>query len=132
MDHDEIDRINILQATFRAMSRAFLELGVRPLKVLVDGNRLPPGLTVEAEAVVKGDGRVAAIAAASILAKVERDRIMCAYARVYPAYGFERHFGYGTPEHLEAIEQHGPCPIHRMSFSPLRPESQLSLALDFA
>lgn len=130
VDHDVIDRINILQATFQAMTRAFLDLPIRPLKVLVDGNKLPPGLPPNAEAIVKGDGKVAAIAAASILAKVERDRIMGAYGRMYPDYGFERHYGYGTPEHLDAIHRCGPCPIHRMSFHPLRPEEQLCLALE--
>lgn len=130
VDHDVIDRINILRATFQAMARAFADLGAAPFRVLVDGNKLPPGLPECAEAVVKGDGKVAAIAAASILAKVERDRIMCAYGRMYPEYGFERHFGYGTPDHLEAIHRHGPCPIHRMSFHPLRPEEQLCLALE--
>lgn len=130
VDHDEIDRINILQATFIAMSKAYRDLKASPLKILVDGNLLPPGLKGKAEAVVKGDGKHASIAAASVLAKVERDRIMSAYGKMYPDYGFERHFGYSTPEHLEALGRHGPCPIHRMSFHPLRPDDQLALALD--
>lgn len=132
VDHDEIDRINILRATLKAMERAFGDLSIRPLKVLIDGNVVPPGLRDCAEPLVKGDGKHAAIAAASILAKVERDRIMAAYGKLFPEYGFERHFGYGTPDHLEAIAHHGPCPIHRLSFHPLRPEDQLSLTFEFA
>ena len=88
--------------------------------MLVDGNRLPPGLPAPAEAVVKGDAKVAAIAAASILAKVARDRLMVALDADWPAYGFALHKGYPTPEHLAALAAHGPCPAHRRSFAPVR------------
>lgn len=115
---DEIDRLNILHASLAAMGRAIIKLN--PPKVFVDGNRLPQNLPCEAEAVVKGDGKYACIAAASILAKVARDRLMAEYAENYPDYGFERHFGYPTPEHLAALARYGPCLIHRRSFGPVR------------
>lgn len=127
VNHLEIDRLNILWASMEAMRRALAELQPAPLKALVDGNRLPPGIEVEGEAVIKGDGKFACIAAASILAKCERDRIMVAYADVYPQYGFDRHFGYPTPEHFAALKEHGPCPIHRQSFGPVRDCAQLTL-----
>lgn len=115
---EEIDRHNILQATMIAMRRAVEGLRLKPAKVLVDGNRLPP-LDVLAEAIVKGDARVKAISAASILAKVHRDRLCEQLDREFPQYGFANHKGYGTPEHLEALQRHGACVHHRRSFSPV-------------
>jgi ribonuclease HII len=115
---EEIDTLNILQATLLAMRRAVEGLRLKPALVLVDGNRLPP-LSMRAEAIVKGDSKVAAISAASILAKVTRDR-WCAELDVqYPQYGFAGHKGYGTAEHLLALQAHGACPQHRKSFSPV-------------
>jgi ribonuclease HII len=127
-DHLEIDRLNILHASMEAMARAIAR--VSPQKVYVDGNRLPKGLTCEAEAVVKGDGKFACIAAASILAKTTRDRLMVGMGARYPGYGFERHFGYPTPEHFEALKRLGPCPIHRRSFAPVREADQLCLTFE--
>jgi ribonuclease HII len=115
----EIDTLNILQATLLAMRRAVDGLRLRPQKVLVDGNRLPV-LAMPAEAVVKGDARVRAIAAASILAKVERDRLCLALHERHPQYGFDGHKGYPTPAHLSALREHGACAEHRRSFSPVR------------
>ena len=114
-----IDRKNILRASLDGMANALCALNKRPVKALVDGNRLPPYTDAPVEAVVKGDGKYACIAAASILAKTERDRIMCEYAEEFPEYGFELHFGYATPEHLDALREHGPCPIHRRTFHPV-------------
>ncbi|WP_334156528.1 ribonuclease HII [Oryzomicrobium sp.] len=123
---EEIDRINILQATFLAMTRAVVGLGATPEKILVDGNKVPRSLAelCPAEAVVKGDGTYACIAAASILAKTHRDALMKALDRDYPAYGFAQHMGYPTAAHLDALQAHGPCVAHRRSFSPV---AQLSL-----
>jgi ribonuclease HII len=115
----EIDELNILQATLLAMRRAVLGLRLKPAKVLVDGNRLPV-LDVVAEAIVKGDALVPAISAASILAKVTRDRWCQELHLQYPHYGFDNHKGYGTAEHLQALRAHGACPEHRRSFSPVR------------
>ncbi len=115
---EEIDQINILQATMLAMQRAVQGLRLKPAKVLVDGNRLPK-LDVLAEAIVRGDDKEPAISAASILAKVHRDRWCVHYHEQYPAYGFAGHKGYGTAEHLAALRQHGACPQHRRSFSPV-------------
>ncbi len=115
---EEIDRYNILQATMLAMRRAVEGLRLRPAKVLVDGNRLPV-LEVLAEAIVKGDARVPAISAASILAKVHRDKLCRQLHDEYPQYGFAGHKGYGTPAHLAALAQHGACVHHRRSFSPV-------------
>lgn len=113
--HEEIDDINILQATFLAMERALEQLKVRPELALIDGNRQKDfGLPVET--VVKGDSLSASIAAASILAKVTRDDIMVAMAQEYPGYGFEIHKGYGTKAHYEALRAMGPSPVHRMTF----------------
>ena len=115
---EEIDRLNILQATMLAMKRAVEGLRLKPHKVLVDGNRLPT-LVILAEAIVKGDALVPAISAASILAKVYRDQWCTEYHLLYPQYGFAKHKGYGTAEHLEALQAHGACPEHRKSFSPV-------------
>jgi ribonuclease HII len=115
---EEIDSINILQATLLAMRRAVEGLRLKPTLVLVDGNRLPT-LGMRAEAIVKGDSKVAAISAASILAKVTRDRWCVEMDVQYPQYGFARHKGYGTAEHLLALQTHGACPQHRKTFSPV-------------
>ncbi len=117
-DVAEIERLNILQATMLAMQRAVDGLRLKPAKVLVDGNRLPR-LEVLCEAIVGGDAKVAAISAASIIAKVHRDRWCDALHAQFPEYGFDRHKGYGTAEHLEALRVHGPCPEHRRSFAPV-------------
>lgn len=115
---DEIDELNILQATLLAMKRAVEGLRLKPVKVLVDGNRLPV-LDVRAEAIVQGDALVPAISAASILAKVHRDRLCQDMHQLYPVYGFDQHKGYGTAQHLQALQSHGPAACHRMSFSPV-------------
>ena len=115
---EEIDRLNILQATLLAMRRAVMGLRLKPHKVLVDGNRLPT-LDIVAEAVVQGDRKVPAISAASILAKVARDRWCLEIDAEYPAYGFAAHKGYGTAQHLLALQTHGATPWHRRSFSPV-------------
>jgi ribonuclease HII len=121
-DPAEIDRLNILEASMLAMQRAVLGLGVRPEHVQVDGNRCPRlahGLGCTVEAIVRGDGRIPSISAASILAKVARDAMMVAMDARYPGYGFDRHKGYPTAEHLAALASLGPCPIHRRSFRPV-------------
>lgn len=124
---DEIDSLNILHASMLAMKRAVETLAMTPEHVLVDGNRLPDW-SYPAEAVVKGDSRVQAIAAASILAKVTRDREMIAFDQAYPGYGFAGHKGYPTKIHMEALNQLGPTPIHRRSFGPVREKlEQLNL-----
>ena len=114
-DEKEIDEINILQATYLAMERAIAQLSVRPDFALIDGNRAKD-FGIPLETVVHGDSRSASIAAASILAKVSRDDRMLEMAKNYPQYCFEIHKGYGTKAHYEALSEHGPCPIHRMSF----------------
>jgi ribonuclease HII len=116
---EEIDTLNILQATLLAMKRAIEGLRLRPHKVLVDGNQLPQ-LRIQAEAIVQGDATVKAISAASILAKVHRDRLCLELHREHPQYGFDGHKGYSTPEHLAALREHGACPHHRRSFAPVR------------
>jgi ribonuclease HII len=116
---DEIDRINILQATLLGMHRAVERLVPAPGLALVDGNRLP-ALPCAARAIVGGDGLEPAISAASIVAKVTRDRLMCEWHLRYPRYGFDRHKGYATPEHLRSLACFGPCEIHRRSFAPVR------------
>jgi ribonuclease HII len=116
----EIDVINIRQASLSAMRRSLAALALAPRYVLVDGNDLPRALCCDGEAIVGGDARSLSIAAASIVAKVSRDRLMARLCKLYPAYGFSRHFGYATPEHLAAIRRHGACAYHRMSFSPFR------------
>lgn len=124
----EIDQINVLRATHLAMQRAAEGLPTPPDAVLIDG--LPfPGFPIRQNALVKGDSLSFSIAAASIIAKVERDRLMIEYAKEFPEYGFEKHKGYGTKFHLTQLERHGPCPIHRHSF---RPVAQLSLPFDEA
>ncbi len=115
----EIDMVNIRQATLLAMRRAVGGLPLAPLHVLVDGND-PPVLACGCEAIIQGDGAVASIAAASIVAKVTRDRMMARLCRRYPAYGFSDHVGYATPRHRRAIAEHGPCPEHRYSFAPVK------------
>lgn len=114
-----IDKINILEATFEAMQAAVEKLGIVPAQVWVDGNRIP-GFSCPAFPLVGGDHKSLSIAAASVVAKVTRDRLMREYEGIYPGYGFARHKGYGTREHLLAIRKLGPCPIHRKSFAPLR------------
>ena len=116
---EEIDTLNILQATLLAMQRAVDGLRLRPHKVLVDGNRLPV-LTMAAQAIVKGDAKVRAISAASILAKVYRDRLCQELHAQHPEYGFGGHKGYPTAAHLAALRAHGPCSQHRRSFAPVR------------
>ncbi len=114
----EIDALNILQATLLAMQRAVEGLRLKPNKVLVDGNRLPR-LDILAEAIVQGDAKVSAISAASILAKVHRDRLCADMHQAYPEYGFDQHKGYGTQAHLNALNAHGATPLHRRSFAPV-------------
>jgi ribonuclease HII len=116
---EEIDQLNILQATMLAMQRAVQGLRLPPKRVVVDGNRAPK-LSMPVAAIVKGDAKVAAISAASILAKVERDRWCLDLHSQFPVYGFATHKGYPTPEHLAALKLHGPCPQHRRSFTPVR------------
>ncbi|MGE0252814.1 MAG: ribonuclease HII [Dongiaceae bacterium] len=115
----EIDSLNILQASLLAMRRAVESLAEPPVCALIDGNKAPP-LTMAAHTIIKGDQLSWSIAAASILAKVTRDRLMVKLAAQYPAYGFEIHKGYLTPKHLAALQAHGPCPAHRQSFAPVR------------
>jgi ribonuclease HII len=119
VDAPTIDQINILQATHRAMNEALALLAVVPQHVLVDGLRVH-SLRFPQTPLVQGDGRSYSIAAASVFAKVTRDRLMQEYDREFPVYGFAEHKGYGTPRHLAALQAHGPCPIHRRSFAPVR------------
>lgn len=123
VEADEIDRINIFAATMLAMTRAVGALGLEPDEVLIDGNMTPAGRHPDwcwpARAIVGGDGLEACISAASILAKEHRDRLMREYARAHPHYGWETNMGYGTAEHLAALRQHGPSPLHRRSFAPV-------------
>ncbi|MCI5729810.1 MAG: ribonuclease HII [Clostridia bacterium] len=114
-DEREIDEINILQATYRAMKRAVESLPLTADYALIDGNRMPP-LDIPGTTIVKGDALSMSIAAASILAKVSRDRVMVQFSREYPQYGFEQHKGYGTAAHVQALREYGPCPLHRQSF----------------
>ena len=116
---EEIDQINILQATFLAMRRAIDGLSLIPAHALIDGNRVPQGLVCSAEAIVKGDAKEPAISAASILAKTHRDAQLLELDRVFPQYGFARHMGYPTAAHLQALREHGPSPVHRRSFGPV-------------
>jgi len=116
---EAIERRNILHATLDSMEEAVRGLSPGSGRILIDGDKVPFGLRTRAESVVDGDATYACIAAASILAKTERDRIMREFAREFPQYGFDRHFGYATPEHLAALREHGPCPIHRTTFRPI-------------
>jgi ribonuclease HII len=122
VEAEVIDQINILQATHRAMNAALAQLKPLPPHALVDGKPVKT-LCVPQTAIVKGDARSYSIAAASVLAKVTRDRLMLEYHARFPAYGFDVHKGYGTAKHLAAILQHGACPIHRKTFAPLKPEA---------
>ncbi|MGB7453022.1 MAG: ribonuclease HII [Lysobacterales bacterium] len=116
---DEIDRVNILQATMNGMQRAVENLNPAPQRAMIDGNRAP-SLTCEVKTVIGGDRLVASISAASVLAKVYRDQLMLSMHDLYPDYGFDRHKGYPTAHHLERLKTLGPCPIHRKSFAPVR------------
>ena len=122
-DATEVDSLNILQATLLAMRRAILGLRLQPAIVEIDGNRLPDlefnGQKIAGNAVVGGDRLIPAISAASIIAKVRRDRMMLEFDQIYPSYGFRRHKGYGTAEHRDCLDRFGPCPQHRRSFRPL-------------
>ncbi|MGD9739756.1 MAG: ribonuclease HII [Bauldia sp.] len=117
---ERVDRMNILRASLWAMSQALRGLERTPDHVLVDGNMLPPWLPCPAQTLVGGDGRSVSIAAASIVAKVTRDRLMSRVGRAFPGYGFESHMGYSTPAHFAALDEHGPCVHHRRSFAPVR------------
>lgn len=116
---EEIDTLNILQATLLAMQRAVAGLAMTPIEVLIDGNRCPR-LDLPTRAIIGGDAMVVEISAASILAKTVRDAGMRVLHERFPQYGFARHMGYGTAVHLAALREHGPCPVHRMSFAPVR------------
>lgn len=117
---EEIDQLNILQATMLAMQRACQQLPLRPDFILIDGNRVPQDLSAPARAVIKGDDQVPAISAASILAKTARDAACLIMHEQYPQYAFDQHKGYGTKQHMALLEEHGPCPEHRRSFAPVR------------
>jgi ribonuclease HII len=119
VDHKTIDRINILQATFLAMKMALGNLKNKPEYLLVDGKFIIPNSSLRQEAVVGGDALIFSIAAASIIAKVSRDRLMIEYDKKYPQYGFAKHSGYGTKIHLDALKKFGPCQIHRKTFRPI-------------
>lgn len=120
VEADEIDRLNILQATLVGMHRAVSALQPAAVFARIDGNKVPKNMPCPAEALVGGDALEPAIMAASILAKVARDRLMRELHAQWPQYGFDRHMGYPTPEHLAALRAHGPCPLHRRSFAPVR------------
>jgi ribonuclease HII len=119
VEPETIDKINILQATFEAMRMAIISLGITPDTILVDGKHKISGIVIEQRAIIGGDGSEPAIAAASILAKTHRDDLMRRYSEIYPDYGFEKHKGYGTAEHIASLNRLGPCPIHRKSFNPV-------------
>ncbi len=127
---EEIDRVNILQATMNGMQRAVENLKPAPHRALIDGNRAPP-LSCEVRTVVGGDALIASISAASVLAKVYRDRLMLSMHNLYPEYGFDRHKGYPTALHLERLKALGPCPIHRKSFAPVRRVIELNIGQGF-
>lgn len=113
---EEIESVNILEATFIAMNRAIDGLEVKPDFAIIDGNRVPKGIKIPCATLVKGDSKSMSVAAASVLAKVTRDRLMLTYDEKYPQYNFKKHKGYGTKEHTELLKQYGPSPIHRLSF----------------
>lgn len=129
-DVKTIDQINILQATFLAMRNAVQALRQRPDYLLIDGNQLPR-FDIRAEALVEGDAKSVSIAAASIIAKVTRDRMMEALDEKYPRYGFKKHKGYATEQHMTAIREHGPCPIHRKTFEPIKSMFKIERQSDF-
>ena len=122
VDNTDIDKINILQASFLAMRRALKKASLKPDYVLLDGGLKIPKLNLPQTAIVQGDATVWTVAAASIIAKVSRDWIMEEMEKKYPGYNFAKHKGYGTKDHLEKIKELGPCPIHRFSFAPLKPK----------
>jgi ribonuclease HII len=132
VDASLVDELNILQATFLAMRRALFKLAVRPDRIIVDGNQRIPEARAPQETVVKGDAKSASIAAASILAKVTRDRIMVEAHHKFPHYDFANNKGYGTPSHQEALRRLGPCPIHRRSYAPVIAVVSPLLPLEFA
>lgn len=119
VEHDVIDRINILQASLQAMEEAVMKLGVIPDGVLIDGNKTPR-LPFRQFPIVDGDAKSFSIACASVVAKVTRDRMMDYYDEIYPNYGFKKHKGYGTAQHVTALKKHGPCRIHRKTFEPVK------------
>ncbi|GBD26786.1 Ribonuclease HII [bacterium HR30] len=123
VEAEEVDRLNVLRAALEAMRRAVAALPFRPDHLIVDARTIPE-IDIPQTAIVDGDAKSYAVAAASIVAKVTRDRLMCQWHEHYPQYGFDRNMGYGTPEHLRALARYGPCPLHRRSFAPVR---QLSL-----
>lgn len=124
VEPEEIDRVNILQATMLGMQRAVENLSPAPLRALIDGNRAPK-LSCEVQTLIGGDGLIPSISAASVLAKVYRDRLMLRLHLQYPLYGFDRHKGYPTALHLERLAEHGPCAVHRQSFAPVRKARRL-------
>lgn len=119
-DHNTIDRINILQASFLAMKKAISDLKERPDYIILDGGFPIPNMSIKQKAIIGGDALVFSIATASIIAKVTRDRMMIKMHKIYPDYGFDKHKGYGTKFHIEQLKKIGPCPIHRKSFAPIR------------
>lgn len=125
---EEVETLNVLHATLLGMKRSVESLDVKPDKVFVDGNKLPD-LDIPAEAIVKGDDLIPAISAASIIAKVERDKVIMELHELYPQYGFDKHKGYLTKGHMAALQEHGPCPIHRKTYGPIRAllEKQIEL-----
>ncbi|MCX6324235.1 MAG: ribonuclease HII [Sphingobacteriales bacterium] len=129
VDHTEIDQINILQASFKAMHLAIDQLGIRPRFLLIDGNRFKKYEGIEHQCIIKGDGKYASIAAASILAKTHRDAFMLQLHRQFPQYGWDKNMGYGTIIHRSAIQQHGLSPYHRKSFNIVPESYQTALSL---
>jgi len=119
-DNGKIDQVNILEATLLAMKEAFSSLNIKPDLLLIDGNKKIKNIDIPQNTIIKGDAKVFSIAAASIIAKVSRDRIMAELSETYPQYGFSQHKGYGTKQHLECIKKFGPSPVHRNSFEPIK------------